>query len=1289
MPIIKRNIAADAPLFLSLRHAVSRPALLSLLAALLCTLCLIRPSVVQAQGPGTLLFDRFGVTLALQPPYHGGWYNAFDWDSFAPTKHTDAVDWLETDWYGNWSTTNFSHTTIDHPSADGSDEDWYSSGGEWYDVEALYFDNDADNFYIVVVTSIPHYKDWGGGHVGVGLYDPRLKDWFRPGDLSINLGKNIPRVERHGTTWSYDYGVDIVHENRDVRESDGDVTMRDNDVGAAVYRTNNDPGGSRLPGWEDPGSGYDWYLANPAHNVEAYWEHSVFDPLSTKSSASLEYRGEATVSYYRYDFPGGQLENNAETYIIEITIPRSFFGADNPSDGDTVGLRWIEGCRNDGNSVHAVISFEGKVYDFDWGDAPEPTYPTLRTSNGARHIVVSGFFLGTTVDADPDGQPDALASGDDASDGSDDEDGVVFTTPLIPGSMASIDVSASAAGLLDAWIDFNGDGWDAGDHASQPLSAGANNLTFAVPAPAVRGTTSARFRFSSVGGLSFDGQAPDGEVEDYPVAIGLDLGDAPEATYPTLLESNGARHIIVPGLYLGSSVDADADGQPNAAASGDDLLDGSDDEDGVVFTTMLMPGTTASVNVSASAAGMLDAWIDFNGDGWDASDQIFANQPLAAGLNSLTFAVPATATSGKTYARFRFSSAGGLSFNGQAPDGEVEDYLVSIGEALDLGDAPEPVYPTMLASNGARHVVVSGFYLGSEVDAELDGQPDAAASGDDLLDGSDDEDVVVFTTMLMPGTVASVNVTASAAGMLDAWIDFNGDGWDAADQIFASQPLAAGLNSLTFAVPVTATSGTTYARFRLSTGGGLSFRGLAPDGEVEDYQVIIEQVPTPTPTNTSTPTETSTPTPTSTLTPTPRYVHSCDKMDSVDPVCSGWHIRYTISIENPSPLPMSSVLVTDELPYGTYFVSADMGGNGAYDSPTVTWKVDVPADSTLYLHLEVGTRSWLVGIVTNTVNVSYQGLTTTCIETTTVVRCGTTPTPTTPARTATPSKTGTPTPTVPVPGFPPCPYCVNEVVFQSDRDRNWEIYRAKADGTDQKRLTDNDAIDIAPNWYPDAQWIVFQSNRDGNWEIYHMNRDGGEQENLSHNPAADTAPFYSCHWIYFQSNRDGNWEIYRMNFDGSEQVRLTNHVGTDAQPSASCVERVVFQSNRDGNWEIYTMNYDGTDLHRLTYTSRDEVAPVWSPDGEWIVFQAQSDGGDWDLWIMDKDGGHLQQLTHSWREELSPMWWPSCEWIYFQTNRDFNWEIYRMDKDGTITERLTNLGAIDLIDSQVFSPDLQ
>ncbi len=63
---------------------------------------------------------------------------------------------------------------------------------------------------------------------------------------------------------------------------------------------------------------------------------------------------------------------------------------------------------------------------------------------------------------------------------------------------------------------------------------------------------------------------------------------------------------------------------------------------------------------------------------------------------------------------------------------------------------------------------------------------------------------------------------------------------DAGEQIFTDTALAAGLNLLSFAVPAGATAGTTYARFRFDQGGGLAPTGLAPDGEVEDYQVEIE-----------------------------------------------------------------------------------------------------------------------------------------------------------------------------------------------------------------------------------------------------------------------------------------------------------------------------------------------------------------------------------------------------------------------------------------------------------------
>lgn len=147
----------------------------------------------------------------------------------------------------------------------------------------------------------------------------------------------------------------------------------------------------------------------------------------------------------------------------------------------------------------------------------------------------------------------------------------------------------------------------------------------------------------------------------------------------------------------------------------------------------------------------------------------------------------------------------------------------------------------------------------------------------------------------------------------------------------------------------------------------------------------------------------------------------------------------------------------------------------------------------------------------------------------------------------------TPTPTLPVPELPICPDCVERVMFQSDRDGNWEIYRADADGSNPARLTNNDANDESPHWQPQGVWVVFQSNRDGNWEVYRMNNDGLDQRNLSENPYADMAPFMSCRWVYFQGDRDGNWEIYRMDFDGSNQTRLTIDPGTDAQPSASCL----------------------------------------------------------------------------------------------------------------------------------------
>ncbi|MFH1680024.1 MAG: GEVED domain-containing protein, partial [Candidatus Eisenbacteria bacterium] len=161
---------------------------------------------------------------------------------------------------------------------------------------------------------------------------------------------------------------------------------------------------------------------------------------------------------------------------------------------------------------------------------------------------------------------------------------------------------------------------------------------------------------------------------------------------------------------------------------------------------------------------------------------------------------------------------------------------------LDWGDAPDPTYPTLGGSNGARHVIVAGTLMGAGIDGEPNGQPDPNALGDDN-DGFDDEDGVIFTSPIVPGMGATVDVVTSIAGFIDAWIDFGQDGnWTpVSDRIAAGLWTPGGLFTITYTVPATAVPGQTFARFRFNTSGPLPFVGPAQDGEVEDYEVTIEE----------------------------------------------------------------------------------------------------------------------------------------------------------------------------------------------------------------------------------------------------------------------------------------------------------------------------------------------------------------------------------------------------------------------------------------------------------------
>ena len=188
------------------------------------------------------------------------------------------------------------------------------------------------------------------------------------------------------------------------------------------------------------------------------------------------------------------------------------------------------------------------------------------------------------------------------------------------------------------------------------------------------------------------GSGVDGSIRfpemDFAYCPPSDLSDAPISG----TSYGEAAHEIDTSILLGAAIDADTTSIANTGATGD----GADD-DGANFPT-LTQGASATISVDvqqvAGNDGYLQGWIDWNGDDDfdDAGEQIAANlQSASAGTSTINvpISVPISATTNQTFARFRWSTTQNLDTTSAAPDGEVEDYAVSILAPPTFSCAPD------------------------------------------------------------------------------------------------------------------------------------------------------------------------------------------------------------------------------------------------------------------------------------------------------------------------------------------------------------------------------------------------------------------------------------------------------------------------------------------------------------------------------------------------------------------------------------------------------------------------
>ena len=88
-------------------------------------------------------------------------------------------------------------------------------------------------------------------------------------------------------------------------------------------------------------------------------------------------------------------------------------------------------------------------------------------------------------------------------------------------------------------------------------------------------------------------------------------------------------------------------------------------------------------------------------------------------------------------------------------------------------------------------------------------------------------------------------------------------------------------------------------------------------------------------------------------------------------------------------------------------------------------------------------------------------------------------------------------------------------------EMNSEVFVARADGSEQKNLTNHQAFDGWPSWSPDGKRIAFASNRYSSYQIFVMNADGSDVHLVANTEGRATSPKFSPDGrsIYFPLSR--------------------------------------------------------------------------------------------------------------------------------------------------------------------------
>lgn len=209
-----------------------------------------------------------------------------------------------------------------------------------------------------------------------------------------------------------------------------------------------------------------------------------------------------------------------------------------------------------------------------------------------------------------------------------------------------------------------------------------------------------------------------------------------------------------------------------------------------------------------------------------------------------------------------------------------------------------------------------------------------------------------------------------------------------------------------------------------------------------------------------------------------------------------------------------------------------------------------------------------------------------------------------------------------------------QLVYSSTASGNRDLWIMRADGTEQRQLTVDPALDITPRVTPDNRYIVFVSNRSGDFQLWRMNLDGSNQIQLTRGgPKNHQTISGDSKWVFYNTTDD--WHLWKISIDGGEPIEVAGYVATF--PSLSPDQETIVCVARKGLKRelLFLPSAGGPPSKRVDVPISRSVGYriKWTPDSKALIYMAEVNGP---IAIVKQvlDGGPTEQIAIFDQDEL-------------------------------------------------------